>query len=277
MLGKSLWARGGICAGVLLGAAASMAAAQTAEIFIPGKTPGVAVQPEAPQNALANCLANPSAETCTGLAADPSGVTFEAATGQPTITFETLVLDLDDGYVHTKPEPPKERVDYDAPVTPPNYAPPPKHGDTYAPPKGDYAANGGYGDKIELPSVAVTIEFDFDSSYVRSDQIGKLQTLTAAFQDPALAGYAFAVIGHTDASGSDRYNCDLSRRRAGEVTNALRANYVTLGLFPVGFGERVLKNAVYPRAPENRRVTFLRLPSDARAVLDTSYSVCGGY
>ena len=104
------------------------ALAQTGEIFIPGKNNETVQLKPVPTNPLANCLANPSAATCTGVSTNRSGVTFETDTGQPTITYETLILDLNDGYVHAKPEPPKKPVDYDKPVTPPNYSPPPQHG-----------------------------------------------------------------------------------------------------------------------------------------------------
>jgi hypothetical protein len=50
---------------------------------------------------------------------------------------------------------------------------------------------------------------------------------------------------------------------------------VNLPLYQVGFGENVLKNVYDPRAAENRRVTFLRLPADYTRVLQTSKSICG--
>ncbi|MBV0914195.1 OmpA family protein [Anianabacter salinae] len=235
---------------VLAALIALPAAAQESEIFIPGQTTAPVID-AAPANALANCLANPSAATCTGAGAAPEGRTFENAGGGSDITFETLILDLNADTVTASPAPPPETPDYAAPVS------------TRA--------------TVALPSVAITIEFDFDSDRIRYDQTPKIASLIEAFRDPALASYAFAVIGHTDASGSDAYNCDLSRRRAASVTGTLLANYVEVSLTPVGFGEHVLKNTYDPNAPENRRVTFLRLPVDASAVLATAASVCGGY
>lgn len=224
------------------------AGAQQGEIFIPGTgdTTTLAVEPQ-PQSRLAACLAKPDAANCTGLDLDPGGLALESATG-PSVSFETLVLDLDEKKVAVAPEPPATPTDYSAPAKPVG--------------------------KIALPSVAVTIEFDFDSASIRADQIGKMATLIEALTDPALAGTQYAVIGHTDAKGSEGYNCDLSRRRAASVTAALQANYVPLTLYPVGFGEYVLKNIYDPRAPENRRVTFLRLPDDAGPALSTAGAVC---
>lgn len=227
----------------------AVAGAQQAEIFIPkGDDPIAAPTPPQPQNRLAACLANPDAANCTGLDLDPGGLALESATAGPSVSFETLVLDLDEKKVTVAPEPPAKPTDYTAPAKPVG--------------------------KVALPSVAVTIEFDFDSASIRADQIGKMAALIDALNDPALAGTQYAVIGHTDAKGSETYNCDLSRRRAASVTAALQANYVPLTLYPVGFGEYVLKNTYDPRAPENRRVTFLRLPNDAGPALSTAGAVC---
>ncbi|WGW05535.1 OmpA family protein [Tropicibacter oceani] len=237
---------GALCLGL-----PTLAPAQQGEIFIPGAGTAEPAPPPAPRSALAACLANPDAASCAAVSLGGEGTAFESATGAPTVQFETLVLDLDDGKVHAQPEPPAKAPDYAG------AAPAPTHG------------------KVALPSVAITIEFDYDSAQVRADQIGKLASLIGALQDPALQGAAYAVIGHTDAVGSYSYNCDLSRRRAASVTSALTGGYVTLPLYPVGFGEHVLKNTYDPRAPENRRVTFMRLPAQYDHVLATTGAVCG--
>lgn len=226
------------------------APAQTGEIFIPGASNAEVAPPPAPRSALAACLASPDAANCAAVDLDPGGIAFESATGAPSVQFETLVLDLDDGKIHAQPAPPAKAPDYT------DAAPTPKHG------------------KVALPSVAISIEFDYDSATIRADQIGKVASLIGALQDPALLGASYAVIGHTDSVGSEGYNCDLSQRRAASVTAALLGGYVTLPLYPVGFGEHVLKNTYDPRAPENRRVTFLRLPAHADSVLGTAQAVC---
>ncbi|WP_425071267.1 OmpA family protein [Sagittula sp. S175] len=230
----------------LLLALALPATAQEAEIFIPGRTTlAPAPQQQQPQNALARCLANPDATTCAGATLAPDGVVTESTASD--VQFETLVLDLNAGTVTSTPTPPAQ---------PTNYTTQPTTGTT------------------ALPSVAITIEFDFDSDRIRADQSGKLSTIVAALSDPALAGTSYAVIGHTDAKGSAGYNCDLSLRRAASVTRALDAAYVTLPLYPVGFGEHVLKDVYNPNAPANRRVTFMRLPDQPGAVLQTTAAVC---
>ncbi|SNS34883.1 OmpA family protein [Antarctobacter heliothermus] len=220
--------------------------AQSGEIFIPGTDPLVEIKPQ-PQSQMAGCLLNPNAANCSGIDIDPDGIALESA--GPSVTFETLVLDLDTKKVVVSKVPPPEPPKYDAPE-------PPKTG------------------KVALPSVAVTIEFDYDSDRVRGDQRGKIDSLIAALNDPALQGTSYAVIGHTDAVGSEGYNCDLSLRRAASVTRLIEGAYLSVPLYPVGWGEYVLKNEYDPRAAENRRVTFLRLPNTPGAVLQTASTLC---
>lgn len=226
--------------------------AQSGEIFIPGADETAPeVQPVRPANRLAGCISNPGAATCTGIDLDPDGIALESAVpgGGAGVELETLVLDLDTQRVAVTKAPPPEPPQYDAPEQP-------KHG------------------KVAYPSVAITIEFDYDSDQVRHDQQGKIDSLMAALRDPALTGTSYAVIGHTDGAGSAGYNCDLSVRRAASVTRMLQGGFVPVPLYPVGFGEHLLKNAFEPRAAENRRVTFMRLPDDPGQVFQTFGTVC---
>jgi OOP family OmpA-OmpF porin len=230
----------------LLCGLAQGAGAQEAEIFIPGVSQGTQPMPETPQaqSPLARCLANPDRAACAGVSLDPDAVMTESAVSD--VTFETLILDLDAGEVTASATPP---------AAPPDYT---------AAPRG----------RVSYPSVAFTIEFDFDSDRLRQDQQVKIFGLVAALNDPALAGTEFAVIGHTDASGAAGYNCNLSLRRALTVTRTLEAAYVPVALYPLGFGEHVLKRPDAPRAAENRRVVFMRLPERPGAVLQTGRAVC---
>lgn len=237
---------------LILALLAAPATAQNVEIFIPGADGNAAPPVQAvPVNPLAACLANPGAAACRAVSLSPDGAPQLETFAAPQVEYETLIFDpKDTGNVYASQEEPPA-PDYTAPVMP---------------------------DKpVALPAVGIIIEFDFDSDAIRADQFGKVTALVAALQDPALAGTQFAVIGHTDASGSDAYNCNLSRRRALQVTGALQANAVPLALFPVGFGERVLKNAANPTGAENRRVVFLRLPDNPAPILTNAAAVCAGF
>lgn len=74
-----------------------------------------------------------------------------------------------------------------------------------------------------------------------------------------LASYSFVLEGHTDAVGSDRYNLELSERRATAVQDYLRELY---GIAPerlttIGKGERELLLPEQPSAAPNRRVRVI--------------------
>ena len=66
------------------------------------------------------------------------------------------------------------------------------------------------------------------------------------------------IEGHTDASGSDRYNQHLSERRALAVKRYLVDRYGVDAsrLSVVGFGEQRLHDRARPHGGINRRVQF---------------------
>ncbi|MDA7426727.1 OmpA family protein [Thalassococcus lentus] len=225
-----------------------LAGAQQGEIFIPseGGDDIIMQKDEGPKDPLAACLFEATAVNCSGLqVGDSTELTFENA-----VEFELFSFDLNGGKVTKVEEPPAKPLDYAQPKPPADK-------------------------KVVLPAIAITIEFDYNSADIRHDQKGKIASLVRALQDPALAGASFAVIGHTDAKGSFGYNCGLSDRRAGSVTSALQGAYVDVPLYPIGFGEYVLKDTYNPHAPVNRRVTFMRLPDIPQDYLATGYDVCG--
>ncbi|KFB10310.1 OmpA family protein [Nitratireductor basaltis] len=71
------------------------------------------------------------------------------------------------------------------------------------------------------------------------------------------------VIGHTDSTGDDGYNMDLSRRRASSVANYLMAQGAASQRFEViGMGETqpVASNATPEGRAQNRRVEIQLVP-----------------
>lgn len=241
----------GLSAGAPAGAQNS-----TIELLIPGQndTPPARIQPV---NPLAACLANPNARVCATINNSAEGG-VQHETFVPNVQYEVLNFDPNAKKVTVVPDKPATGTDYVAPAPVTNYVEPVPE------------------DKpIALPSVAITIEFDFDSDQLRYDQLPKVQTLANALKDPSLYGAKFAIIGHTDAKGSDYYNCDLSNRRARTVTGVLQASLVQLPLYALGMGEAALTNPYNPNAPENRRVTILRLPDDPTPILATAAAICG--
>jgi outer membrane protein OmpA-like peptidoglycan-associated protein len=99
------------------------------------------------------------------------------------------------------------------------------------------------------------ILFDFDRSDVRPDaqaELTKLGRILNKYDDTNVM-----VEGHTDATGSDQYNMDLSVRRASSVGTYLAAQNVARDrLSAVGFGELkpIASNDTDDGRQQNRRV-----------------------
>lgn len=98
--------------------------------------------------------------------------------------------------------------------------------------------------------------FDFDSASIKSGAYSEISRVANVLnQYPRTT---IRVEGHTDATGSEAYNMDLSRRRAETVKNSL----VQRGVDPrriqtVGFGE---SQPMSSSAATNRRVNIVITP-----------------
>jgi outer membrane protein OmpA-like peptidoglycan-associated protein len=112
-----------------------------------------------------------------------------------------------------------------------------------------------------LPYLTVLIEFDLNSDRIRPASYQTVGYIADALHHPLLLGYRFAVVGHTDASGSRKLNLDLSQRRAGAVFEALTTTFQVPAdrLVAVGFGEEQLRDPSNPNDAANRRVQLLNL------------------
>ena len=113
-----------------------------------------------------------------------------------------------------------------------------------------------FGDLAPEFQVNVNIRFGFDSAALADDQKPLLAQLCTVMKASDIN--LFRVVGHTDASGTDEYNEQLSRLRANEVKRYLVTDcgIAATRLEAIGLGERFLSNDGDPRAPENRRVEF---------------------
>lgn len=124
--------------------------------------------------------------------------------------------------------------------------------------------------------IDLTIFFEFDSALLKPESKSQVVALCTAIQaneeatqamaggvttsggggpDPVEQGI-YQIIGHTDASGSVRYNLSLSQARADEVVRYMVRECGLDGaiLQAVGMGEARLKDPSNPRADANRRV-----------------------
>ena len=111
------------------------------------------------------------------------------------------------------------------------------------------------------PSISMEINFAYDSAELTEQSLQQLAPLGQALQSPELAGLAFMLEGHTDATGPDDYNMQLSQRRAQAVGQFLYEYY---GVDPsnlnlVGRGEMALLDPQNPTSGVNRRVTITTL------------------
>jgi len=108
----------------------------------------------------------------------------------------------------------------------------------------------------DIPSVDLTVNFEFDSANLTQDAMVTLKTVASALNSTELGDQKFLIEGHTDAVGSEGYNDLLSERRAVAVLSYLTGQQDVSSdrLNPIGKGERELLAPESPDAPENRRV-----------------------
>lgn len=115
--------------------------------------------------------------------------------------------------------------------------------------------------ELDLPSISLTINFEFDSARLTNDGMLTLRTLGQALADKQLAGMQFQIAGHTDDVGTPEYNQDLSERRAKAVVTHLVSFYGIAAdrLKPVGYGKSRLVDPNNPKNALNRRVEIINL------------------
>ena len=100
----------------------------------------------------------------------------------------------------------------------------------------------------------LSVTFELDSDKLSPEAQQNLDEFAKALASENLATAAFAVDGHTDASGGENYNVSLSQRRADSVVGYLASKGVDAQrLSPHGFGESSPRGDD-PFDPGNRRV-----------------------
>ncbi|MEO6299277.1 MAG: OmpA family protein [Paracoccaceae bacterium] len=104
--------------------------------------------------------------------------------------------------------------------------------------------------------VNIQIKFAFDSAALGDSEMTKLGALCDAIKASDIP--QFKIIGHTDSSGTDSYNQNLSKLRAEEVKRHLvdDCGIPDGKLVAVGVGEAFPLDAADPKADVNRRVEF---------------------
>jgi outer membrane protein OmpA-like peptidoglycan-associated protein len=117
-------------------------------------------------------------------------------------------------------------------------------------------------ERIDEETLLVQFEsdilFDVDSAVVRGDGRSVLEDMSEVLREYDKT--AVVVQGHTDSTGSDEHNQDLSERRAESVARELRDRGVSgERLSPMGMGEGypVASNSSESGRQLNRRVEIL--------------------
>lgn len=105
--------------------------------------------------------------------------------------------------------------------------------------------------------LSLPVQFEFDSATILPAAQEQLDALAEGIKRLP-ASRTVTIEGHTDASGSDEYNQQLSRRRAAAVKRYLVETHgiESRRLHDVGRGERQPIEGSHPNAAENRRVEF---------------------
>lgn len=119
------------------------------------------------------------------------------------------------------------------------------------------------GDNYEL-GLSDRVLFEVDKSDLSPEAVARIGKLAAALKSVDIDGAG--VEGHTDSTGSDTYNQQLSERRAASV----KAEFVKAGMPEInvraeGKGETqpIASNDTDAGRSENRRVVIVVTPADA--------------
>lgn len=123
------------------------------------------------------------------------------------------------------------------------------------------ATGGGLDDLRVVPDgdrIDLVILFEFDSAFIKPSSQPQLAELCTALKG-ASGDIRYSVVGHTDASGSNAYNLDLSQRRADEVKRHLvdECGVDRRRLRAIGAGEARLRQDVPGTDERQRRVEII--------------------
>ena len=114
----------------------------------------------------------------------------------------------------------------------------------------------------KTPYINLSINFAFDSDQLEPLGVEQVRQLAEALNSPHLQKSPFIIEGHTDSSGSDAYNQDLSYRRAITVMKILTHHRVDSNRLSIkGYGESrpAVSNATEFGRAQNRRVTIVKV------------------
>lgn len=112
-----------------------------------------------------------------------------------------------------------------------------------------------------IKSVYLAIHFQINSFVITPEAAQTLDVLGKAFNSERLKKFRFMIEGHTDATGTHKYNMILSQKRAEAISDYLVNNHaIDRDRLPMkGKGETELLSGVAPDSPTNRRVRIINI------------------
>ncbi|MCS0501898.1 OmpA family protein [Ancylobacter mangrovi] len=113
----------------------------------------------------------------------------------------------------------------------------------------------------KLAQITVQIQFALNSAVIRPESYETLGSIADAMHHPILWNYKFVVVGNTDATGTRKYNLELSQKRADAIVQALITLYRVSPdrLQALGLGQEALQVPSKPDDPINRRVQIYNI------------------
>ncbi|MCS0493484.1 OmpA family protein [Ancylobacter sp. MQZ15Z-1] len=113
----------------------------------------------------------------------------------------------------------------------------------------------------KLAQITVQIQFALNSAVIRPESYATLGSIADAMHHPILWNYKFVVVGNTDATGTRKYNLELSQKRADAIVQALITLYRISPdrLQALGLGQEALQVPSKPDDPINRRVQIYNI------------------
>lgn len=111
--------------------------------------------------------------------------------------------------------------------------------------------------------ISLTVNFEHDSDKITGAARAQIFEIAKALKSDQVAGMRVRVEGHTDSTGEDAYNADLSYRRALSVIKSLTRDYEisdkNLEISGLGESRPIADNNTEVGRAINRRVTLVNL------------------
>lgn len=118
-----------------------------------------------------------------------------------------------------------------------------------------YIKDGGQPAKSPMVSTSYLLFFDWDSTNLTADAMSKVKQLISDIRQ--MGNVEVTINGHTDRSGEESYNLELSQHRAEAVRNLLTGGGIAqaiISIFAFGESDPAVPTADGVKEQRNRRV-----------------------